>query len=86
MEGNFEKLEAVEPDFEITVRNGTYEIAVIGVFRVDDETYDVVIGVDDAQRRAELQTLFGLIISALPIAAFTEVRNAGNANVDNPPF
>lgn len=86
MEQKNESFEAAEPDFEITVRTGTYEIAVIGVFRVDNETYDMVIGVDDSQRRSELQTLFGLVISALPIAAFGEVRNAGNANVGSPPF
>lgn len=72
-----ESIKAVEPDIEVVVRIGQYEIAVIGVFKNKPDVFDLVFGVDDSERVDQLQTLFSTLAAALPSASFSEVRTAG---------
>lgn len=81
MEVQNEVLEAVEPDIEVTVTAGDQTIAVVGVFQNKSDVWDIIVGVDDRERRVQLEALFTTIASAMAIASFTEVHPARGAQL-----
>lgn len=72
-----ESFKAAEPDVEIVVRSGEQEIAVLGFFQNKSGVWDVIVGVDDRDRRDQLLALFSLATSALQIASFDALRTSG---------
>jgi len=72
-----ESFEIVEPDIEVIVRVGEYEIGVFGIFQNKSGVWDLVIGVDDTERIESLTTVLHFIASALPSASFRAIRTSG---------
>lgn len=77
-------IKAVSPDIEVIVRIGELEIAVIGLFQNKRGVWDVIIGVDDVDRRESLATLFTTVATAIPSATFGYVRSTGAAGDEGP--
>jgi hypothetical protein len=66
--------EAVEPDFEVIVRTGEHEAAVIGCFRTGANEWDVVVGIQSTDTRDGIQSALQLAIDAISRTNFMEVR------------
>lgn len=78
--------EVAEPDIEIVVRSGEREIAILGIFKADATTWDVVVGVDEADNREYIRDALQLGIDAISRAHFSAVRSLGDEPGGLPPW
>lgn len=83
-----ESAEVVEPDIEIVIRTGDREICLIGIFKVRDNEFDVIVGIDEADTRAGIQSALQLGIDAVSRAHFMATGSIGGEGsaVLPPPF
>jgi len=69
--------QVAEPDIEIVIRVGEREIAIIGIFKGDATTWDVIVGIDEANARDSVHSALQLAIDAVSRAHFSPVRSLG---------
>jgi len=79
--------EIADPDIEIVVRAGLREVAIIGIFAAGDTTWDVIVGIDEADTRASICSSLQLALDAVSRANFSPVRSVGGdlGRTDHPP-
>lgn len=58
------------PGLEVVVRNGSGEIAVCGMFKSDERTWDVVVGIVDHTERDGVAAALQLALTAVQGATF----------------
>jgi hypothetical protein len=78
--------EAIRPDIEVVVRTGNGELAVIGMFKADDSSWDVVVGLVDDQERDGVVAALELAVTAVSSASLVEPRVVGRTEEGGPPF
>jgi len=83
-----ESLEIAEPDIEIVIRTGDREVCLIGIFKVGDNEFDVIVGIDEADTRTGIQSALQLGIDAVSRAHFMATGSIGSdgGSVETAPF
>lgn len=70
-----EIIEVAEPEYEIVVKRGDEEIAVIGIFDAGNGDFDVVVGVSDQSVTLAVESCLQLAGAAVQGATFEQVRD-----------
>lgn len=76
------KHEAIQPDIEVVVRTGAGELAIIGLFVADPQSWDVVVGIVDSDERAGVEGALQIALSAVQGASFMEPRMVGGTDTE----